>query len=420
LLSKRLLGLQLNPIIGHFFTGQYEIMTSHIMPTYQRLAVTFTHGQGAWLWDDQNQRYLDAISGIAVCSLGHAHPAIHQALCQQSEKLLHTSNLYNIAVQEQLAKQLTEKSGMDNVFFSNSGAEANEAAIKIARKYGHERGIDKPAIIVMEKSFHGRTLATLSATGNTKVQQGFEPLVEGFVRVPYNDVSAIQQAINDNANVVAVLVEPVQGEGGVNIPAPDYLNHIRALCDKHDLLMIVDEIQTGIGRTGKFLAFQHNAIVPDVCTLAKALGNGVPIGACLAKGKAASILTAGNHGSTFGGNPLACSAALAVLATLDKENLIVQASQKGQQIGEALKAQLQSNPHVVDIRYLGMMIGIELDKPCAKLVQIALQQQLLINVTNEKTIRLLPPLVIDAQQIQQLVETLVALIQAYTSTSALS
>lgn len=390
-------------------------MTSHIMPTYARLPVTFVRGQGAWLWDDHNNRYLDAVSGIAVCSLGHAHPAVHQAICEQSEKLIHSSNLYGVAAQEQLADRLIEKSGMDNVFFSNSGAEANEAAIKIARQYGHQRGVDKPAIIVMEKSFHGRTLATLSATGNAKVQQGFEPLVEGFVRVPYNDIPAIQHAIAENKNIVAVLVEPVQGEGGVNIPASDYLNKIRALCDEHELLMMLDEIQTGIGRTGKFLAYQHNGILPDVCSLAKALGNGVPIGACLARGKAASILTVGKHGSTFGGNPLACSAALAVLATLDKDNLIEQASQKADQIGKGLARRLQNNSHVVDIRYKGMMIGVELDQPCAELVQLALQRKLLINVTNEKTIRLLPPLIIDAEQIQQLIDTLVTLIEAYTS-----
>lgn len=389
-------------------------MTSHIMPTYQRLPVTFARGQGAWLWDDNNNRYLDALSGIAVCNLGHAHPAVYSAICAQSEKLLHTSNLYGIAVQEQLADKLIEKSGMDNVFFSNSGAEANEAAIKLARKYGHERGIDLPSIIVMEKSFHGRTLATLSATGNVKVQQGFEPLVTGFVRVPYNDIPAIQQAIANNKNIVAILVEPIQGEGGVNIPAFDYLNQIRALCDEHELLMMLDEIQTGIGRTGKFLCFQHNGIIPDVCTLAKALGNGVPIGACLARGKAATILTAGNHGSTFGGNPLACSAALAVLATLDADNLIELAAEKGQQIVEGLQTLLQNNSHVVEIRHKGMMIGVELDQPCAELVKLALQQQLLINVTNEKTIRLLPPLVMNAEQIQQLVNTLATLIRDYT------
>ncbi|TRX02560.1 acetylornithine transaminase [Candidatus Methylobacter oryzae] len=385
-------------------------MTSHIMPTYGRLPISFERGEGAWLFDQNNNRYLDAVSGIAVCSLGHAHPAVHQAICKQSEKLVHTSNLYGIAVQEQLADRLTEKSGMDNVFFCNSGAEANEAAIKLARKYGHEQGIEKPAIIVMEKSFHGRTLATLSATGNAKIQQGFEPLVEGFIRVPYNDVNAIEQALEQHKNVAAILLEPVQGEGGVNIPAADYLNQIRSLCDRHDLLMMLDEIQTGVGRTGKFLAFQHNGILPDVCTLAKALGNGVPIGACLARGKAAKLFTAGNHGSTFGGNPLACSAALAVLATLDAENLIEQATQKGDAICSAFKKRLQGNTHIVDIRHKGMMIGIELDRPCAELVQAALQNNLLINVTSEKTIRLLPPLIIDDQQITQLVETLSALI----------
>ncbi|MGZ8191591.1 MAG: acetylornithine/succinylornithine family transaminase [Methylococcaceae bacterium] len=388
-------------------------MTSHIMPTYKRLPVTFARGEGAWLWDENNNRYLDALSGIAVCSLGHAHPAVHKAICLQSEKLLHTSNVYNIAVQEHLADKLIEKSGMDNVFFCNSGAEANEASIKLARKYGHESGIEKPAIIVMEKSFHGRTLATLSATGNAKVQEGFAPLVEGFVRVPYNDINAIEQAIGQDKNIVAILVEPIQGEGGVNIPASDYLNRIRQLCDQHKLLMMVDEIQTGIGRTGKFLCFQHNNIVPDVCSLAKALGNGVPIGACLARGKAATLLTAGNHGSTFGGNPLACSAALAVLETLEQENLIEQAEQKGNAICTGFTEQLQGNVHVVDIRHKGMMIGIELDRPCAELVQSALEQYLLINVTNEKTIRLLPPLIMDAQQIKQLVDTLSALIQEF-------
>jgi acetylornithine aminotransferase len=385
------------------------------MPTYSRLPVTFERGEGAWLLDENNNRYLDAISGIAVCNLGHAHPAIHKAICAQSEKLLHTSNIYNIAAQERLADKLTEKSGMDNVFFCNSGAEANEAAIKLARKYGHEKGVENPAIIVMEKSFHGRTLATLSATGNSKIQQGFAPLVEGFVRVPYNNISAIEQAIEHYKNIVAVLVEPIQGEGGVNIPAADYLNRIRSLCDQHELLMMLDEIQTGIGRTGKFLAFQHNNILPDVCTLAKALGNGVPIGACLARGKAAQLFTAGTHGSTFGGNPLACSAALAVLATLDEEKLVELAQQKGQALCAGFVEHLQGNKHIVDIRHKGLMIGIELDSPCAELVKSALQKRLLINVTNETTIRLLPPLIIDEQQIQQLVETLSTLINEFTA-----
>ncbi|NOT11689.1 MAG: acetylornithine transaminase [Methylococcaceae bacterium] len=390
-------------------------MTSHIMPTYSRLPVTFVRGEGAWLWDENNNRYLDALSGIAVCSLGHAHPAIHRAICQQSEKLLHTSNLYGVAVQEQLADKLIEKSGMDNVFFCNSGAEANEAAIKLARKFGHSLGIENPAIVVMEKSFHGRTLATLSATGNTKIQQGFAPLVEGFIRVPYNNIDSIITAIQQHPNIVAILVEPIQGEGGVNIPATDYLNRIRTLCDEHSLLMMLDEIQTGIGRTGQLFAFQHNGIRPDVLTLAKALGNGVPIGACLAQGKAATLLTAGAHGSTFGGNPLACSAALAVLETLELENLIATAEQKGSAITNGLKSHLHNNPHVAEIRNKGLMIGIELDRPCAELVKLALQERLLINVTNENTIRLLPPLIINNQQIKQLVETLSSLVNQFTA-----
>ncbi|MGZ8194679.1 MAG: acetylornithine transaminase [Methylosarcina sp.] len=389
-------------------------MSSHIMQTYGRLPVTFERGAGAWLWDSEDNRYLDAVAGIAVCNLGHAHPAIHKAVCKQSETLIHTSNLYGIAVQERLADRLSEKTGMDTVFFCNSGAEANEAAIKLARKYGNQLGMENPAIIVMEKSFHGRTLATLSATGNAKIQQGFAPLVEGFIRVPYNDVDAIEQAVRLNSNVVAVLVEPIQGEGGVNIPAGDYLNRIRDLCDRNNLLMMLDEIQTGVGRTGQFLAFQHNGILPDVCTLAKALGNGVPIGACLAYGKAANILTPGAHGSTFGGNLLACSAALAVLETLDNEQVIDRVEDKGRAIQSGFRDRLQGNSHVVDIRRKGLMIGIELDLPCAELMTLALKRGLLINVTNERTIRLLPPLVIDEHQIDFLIATLSALIEEYT------
>jgi acetylornithine aminotransferase len=389
-------------------------MISHIMPTYGRLPVTFERGEGAWLFDANNNRYLDALSGIAVCSLGHAHPAVHKAICEQSKKLIHTSNLYKITAQEQLADSLVKKSGMDNVFFCNSGAEANEAAIKLARKYGHERGIEKPAIIVMDKSFHGRTLATLSATGNPKVQQGFAPLVEGFTRVPYNDINATELAIKQDKNIVAILVEPIQGEGGVNIPSDDYLNKLRSLCDQYDLLLMLDEIQTGVGRTGKFLAFQYNAILPDVCTMAKALGNGVPIGACLARGNASKLLTAGMHGSTFGGNPLACSAALAVLIVMDEDNLIEQAIQKGNVICSVFTERLKKNMHVVDIRHKGLMIGIELDKPCSDLVKLALDQHLLINVTNETTIRLLPPLIIDNQQINLLIDILSTLIDEFT------
>lgn len=384
------------------------------MPTYNRLAITFDHGKGVWLWDQNNKQYLDALSGIAVCNLGHAHPAIHQAISEQSQKLLHTSNLYNIANQEELADLLISKSGMENVFFSNSGAEANEAALKIARLYGHQQGIDTPCVLVMEKSFHGRTLGTLSATGNKKIQEGFSPLLDGFIHIPFNNLDAINSAINNNKNIVAILVEPVQGEGGVNIPAPDYLNKIRKICDQNNLLMMLDEIQTGIGRTGKFLAYQHNGIIPDVCTLAKALGNGVPIGACLAHGKAATMLTAGKHGSTFGGNPLACSAALAVLKTLDDEKIIDQVESKGNQIRVNLSNKLKQNQVVSNIRNLGLMIGIDLSKPCGELVEMAHEKGLLINVTAEKTIRLLPPLIINSEQIELLTDTLSELIQEFT------
>jgi acetylornithine/N-succinyldiaminopimelate aminotransferase len=388
-------------------------MASHIMPTYGRLPVTFERGEGAWLWDTENNRYLDALAGISVCNLGHAHPAVHRAICLQSGRLLHTSNIYGITAQEQLAERLTALSGMDNVFFCNSGTEANEAAIKLARRYGHERGIDKPAIVVMEKSFHGRTMGALSATGNNKVQQGFEPLLEGFVRVPYNDAAAVEQALMQHNNIVAVLVEPVQGEGGVNIPAADYLNRLRDLCDRHALLLMLDEIQTGMGRTGQFLAFQHNGIVPDVCTLAKALGNGVPIGACLARGNAATVLTAGTHGSTFGGNPLACAAALATVDALLDNSLIEQAVAKGEMIAGGCREHLAGLPQILEIRNLGLMIGIELSTPCADLVKLALGKGLLINVTTEQTIRLLPPLVIDAQQIEFLVDALSSLIKEF-------
>lgn len=374
-------------------------MSEHIMPTYARLPVTFSHGQGVWLWDQNDERYLDVLAGIAVSNLGHAHPAVHKAICTQSEKLIHTSNIYHIDKQKKLADKLCKMSGMDAVFFSNSGAEANEAAIKIARLYGHQKGIAQPQIIVMENSFHGRTMATLSATGNPKVHAGFTPLVEGFIRVPFNDTDAVQQVLQAHSSIVAILVEPVQGEGGVHVPAPDYLNQLRSLCNEHQLLLMLDEIQTGIGRTGKFLAYQHNAILPDVCTLAKALGNGVPIGACLASGPAATVMTAGKHGSTFGGNPLACSAALAVLETCETEHIISKAANLGGYFFQQLQSQLNDIPTVVHIRHLGLMLGIELNKPCTELVSTALQQNLLINVTAEKTIRLLPPLIISQDEI---------------------
>lgn len=383
------------------------------MATYNRLPVSFQRGEGAWLWDTNGKRYLDALSGIAVCGLGHAHPAVKEALCNQAGQLIHTSNLYGISQQEKLGEMLTRLSGMDRVFFSNSGAEANEAAIKLARLYGHHKGIENPVIVVMENSFHGRTLATLSATGNRKVQAGFEPLVKGFARIPYGDIESLQQVADNTANVVAVLVEPVQGEGGINIPAEDYLNQIREICDRNDWLMMLDEIQTGMGRSGRMFAHQHNGITPDVMTLAKGLGNGVPIGACLANGKAAEVLGPGTHGSTFGGNPLACSAAIAVIDTLESNKLTERADQLGASLLADFADALAGVAGVEEIRGTGLLIGIELDHPCAELVGKALEQGLLINVTAEKVIRLLPPLILSDEDAQQLVEALSNLIKDF-------
>ncbi|WP_457674491.1 acetylornithine/succinylornithine family transaminase [Thiolapillus sp.] len=385
-------------------------MKDILMNTYNRLPVTFVKGEGPWLHDDQGKKYLDAISGIAVCSLGHAHPAVTRALCEQASTLVHTSNLYGIANQQRLGEQLVELSGMDRVFFANSGAEANEAAIKLARLHGHARGIDNPVILVMEESFHGRTMATLTATGNRKVQAGFEPLVQGFARVPYGDLDALKTAADNLRDIVAVLVEPVQGEGGVNIPPADYLPGIRALCDEHDWLMMLDEIQTGMGRTGKPFAFQHHDLLPDVMTLAKALGNGMPIGACLARGKAAGLFAPGNHGTTFGGNPLACAAGLAVVETMKTEALWDRAAEAGNRLHQALAHGLADAAGVLEIRSLGMMLGIQLDRPCAELVLKALEQGLLINVTADSVVRLLPPLILDDAQIDELAESLSRLI----------
>lgn len=385
----------------------------HLMNTYARLPIQFHSGKGALLYDANGQAYLDSVSGIAVCSLGHAHPEISDAICEQSHQLIHTSNLYSIEKQTLLADALIECAQMEKVFFCNSGAEANETAIKIARKFGHQKNISRPKIIVMENSFHGRTLATLSATGNPKVQDGFTPLVEGFVRVPFNDIDAVT-ALTDDKEIVAILVEPIQGEGGVNIPDNGYLKALRTLCDQNNWLLMVDEIQTGIGRTGKWFAHQHEAILPDVMTLAKALGNGVPIGACLAANKAAGVLEPGNHGTTFGGNPLACAAGLAVLKTLTYHNYIAYIAEKGDLLLNRLKQALSGLDAVVSIRGQGYMIGIELDRPCAELVKLALQQHLLINVTQGNTIRLLPPFVMSNDQTDQLVDTLSSLIQSFS------
>lgn len=381
-------------------------MTESLMATYQRLPVTFARGEGARLWDTAGKAYLDAVSGIAVCGLGHAHPALRRALCDQAGTLLHTSNLYGIAAQEALGEALTRVAGMDRVFFANSGAEANEAAIKLARLFGHRRGIDLPTILVMENSFHGRTLATLTATGNRKVQAGFEPLVQGFARAPYNDIEAIDRVGHHTADVVAVLVEPIQGEGGVNVPASDYLERLRSICDQRGWLLMLDEIQTGMGRSGRLFAHQHAGIHPDVMTLAKGLGNGVPIGACLARGKAADVLGPGSHGSTFGGNPLACRAAATVLEVIEEQGLCERAAALGARIRDGLARRIGETSGVTDIRGVGLMIGVELDRPCGEIVKRSLEAGLLINVTAERVIRLLPPLVLTDEEADELVSTL--------------
>ncbi len=388
--------------------------TQPIMPTYKRLDVCFTHGEGAWLFDTEGRRYLDALAGIAVCGLGHAHPGVTRAISEQAGRLLHTSNLYAIAQQQQLAARLVGISGMDNVFFGNSGAEANEAAIKIARLYGHGRDIEKPSIIVMENSFHGRTLATLSATGSRKVQAGFEPLVGGFVRARFGAIEELQGIARNNSSIVAVLLEPIQGEAGIRLAPEGYLEAVRALCDAQGWLMMLDEVQTGNGRTGRMFAFQHTSAVPDVLTTAKGLGNGVPIGVCLARGAAAEVFHPGNHGSTFGGNPLACAAANSVLDTILTEDLCGNAARMGERLVAGLQARLAGLPGVVEIRGRGLMVGIEMRAPCAYLVEAALERGLLINVTADKVVRLLPPLIITAQQIDRIVETLAGLLATTT------
>ncbi|OIO75253.1 MAG: aspartate aminotransferase family protein [Gallionellaceae bacterium CG1_02_56_997] len=386
---------------------------SHVMNTYSRQPVAFVRGEGVWLWDSGGKRYLDGLAGIAVNTLGHAHPRLTAALSEQIGKLIHCSNVYQIPAQESLADKLCALSGMDEVFFSNSGCEANEAAIKLARLYGHKRGIEAPAIIVMEKSFHGRTLATLSATGNRRVQAGFEPLVKGFVRVPYDDLAAVRHLATNNRDVVAVLVEPIQGEGGIRTPDASYLQELRQICNENNWLMMLDEVQTGIGRTGCWFAHQHAAIVPDVMTLAKGLGSGVPIGACLAAGAATGTFGPGNHGSTFGGNPLACVAGLTTLNVMEQDNLPAYAGQLGQFIRNGITAALQGVKGFQEIRGQGLMIGIVLDKPCAELVKLALARGLLINVTADSVVRLLPPLVMSQDEAQQLVDILCPLIKDF-------
>jgi acetylornithine aminotransferase len=386
---------------------------SHLMNTYGRQPVAFSHGQGSWLYDTDGKAYLDALAGIAVNTLGHNHPRLVRAIAEQAGQVIHTSNLYRVPRQEALSDRLAALSGMDEVFFCNSGCEANEAAIKLARLYGHDRGISTPTVVVMEHSFHGRTMATLSATGNAKVQKGFEPLVSGFLRVPFDDLAALEAAVAGRDDIVAILLEPVQGEGGIHVAHTEYLQALRTLCDAREWLLMFDEVQCGIGRTGKWFGHQNAGVRPDVMSLAKGLGSGVPIGACLAAGRATGVFKPGNHGSTFGGNPLACAAALETLAVLEDDRLLGNALAMGAAIRAGIAAGLEGVAGIVEIRGAGLMIGIELDRPCGVLVGQALEAGLLINVTADKVVRLLPPLTFSQADVTALVDGLVPLIKGF-------
>lgn len=390
----------------------FTMSRTHLIPTYNRQPLAFMRGDGAWLFDRAGNRYLDALSGIAVSTLGHAHPALVQAIARQAERLMHTSNLYRIPRQEALADTLCGRARMQAAFFCNSGAEANEAAIKLARLHGHRRGVEVPRIAVMERAFHGRTLATLAATGNARAQEGFAPLPEGFVRVPYGDAAAVEALAGDPA-MCAVLVEPIQGEGGVRIPPEGYLRDLRAICDANGWLFMLDEVQTGIGRTGAWFAHQHEDVVPDVMSLAKGLGGGMPIGATLVQGPATDLFAAGSHGSTFGGNPLASAAALAVLETVAADDLMANAEAMGRRIREGLAACLDRQPGVREVRGRGLMLGIELDRPCGDLVAAARQRGLLINVAAERVIRLLPPLILEPAQADTIVDTVATIVSEF-------
>ncbi len=386
---------------------------SHVMNTYARLPVAFTHGEGVWMYDDTGKRYLDALSGIAVNTLGHAHPRLVKAIAEQAGKLIHTSNLYRIPLQEQLSDRIAQTSGMDEVFFCNSGCEANEAAIKLARMYGHNKGVELPHIIVMESAFHGRTMATLSATGNRKAQAGFEPLVQGFIRVPYKDIEAVRRIAHNDRNVVAILLEMIQGEGGVNVADAEFQRELRAICDDKGWLMMCDEVQCGMGRTGKWYGWQHAGTKPDVMTLAKGLASGVPIGACVTAGNAKGLFGPGNHGSTFGGNPLACAAGLATFDTIIDDKLMDNAIAIGDMIRKGMAEALSDVAGVVDIRGQGLMIGIELDRPCGVLMGRAAEHGLLLSVTAERVIRLLPALIFSADEAQTLVSMLAPMIRDF-------
>ncbi len=390
---------------------------AHLMKTYSPQPVAFARGEGAWLWDTEGKKYLDALAGIAVSGLGHGHPVLTRALAEQAGRLIHTSNLFRVVEQERAAQKVCELAGMDNAFFCNSGAEANECAIKLARLHGHQRGIENPAIVVMEKAWHGRTLATLSATGSRKAQAGFEPLMGGFLRVPYNDIGAIER-LSEHPSVVAVLLEVLQGEGGIHVADLDYLRKVRALCDKRQWLLMIDEVQSGIGRTGKWFAHQWAGIVPDVMPLAKGLGSGVPIGACLARGVAAQVFRPGNHGTTFGGGPLVSVAALTTLEVIEKEGLLANAARQGEAIMQGLARELAGVAGVKEIRGRGLMIGVELDRPCGDLVRRGLEAGLVINVTADKVVRLLPPLVFGDAESRELVARLAPLVKAFLAEPA--
>lgn len=384
------------------------------MDNYNPLSVEFDKGIGSWLIDTHGERYLDALSGIAVCGLGHSYPSISKVIAEQSANLIHTSNIYRIPLQEKLAEKLVSHSGMDNVFFCNSGAEANEAAIKLARLHAYKQKITNPVILVMHNSFHGRTMATISATGSsTKAYQGFEPLLSGFKHIAFNDIEALKSSVNTIENIVAIMLEPIQGEGGIVIPNKNYLKTIRSICDKNNLLMIVDEVQTGMCRTGKWFAFQHEKILPDIMTIAKALGNGVPIGACLARGKSAKFFQAGSHGSTFGGNPLASSVALEVINILETKKIDKHAAELGSYFLENFRKSLEGVQGIIDIRGKGLMMAIELEKNCPDLVEKALNNKLLINVTSGNVIRLLPPLIMTKLEADQVVSILTNTLKKY-------
>ncbi len=385
------------------------------MDTYNRLPVAFTRGEGVTLWDSEGTAYLDALGGIAVAILGHSNPEVADAVAEQARTLVHTSNLYRVEEQEKLGERLSGIAGMEQVFFGNSGAEANEAAIKLARRYGHDRGVRSPSIVVAEGAFHGRTMATLTATGNRRVQAGFEPLVPGFRRVPFDDLEAVRQVARHDPDVVAVLVEPIQGEGGIRVPSPDYLPGLREICRERDWLLMLDEIQTGMGRTGEWFACQGSKVRPDVLTVAKALGNGIPIGACLAAGPAAGVLSAGTHGSTFGGNPFACRVALTVIDVLERTGALENARRQGARILAGLDAGLGDHPGIQSMRGEGLMLGIELTTPCGEVVSLALAEGLLVNVTADNVIRLLPPLIYRDEDSDLLVERLVRVIKQFSS-----